>query len=225
MWLLQCRTDARYKACRIMIEYITLAGLFLASFFDLKERELPRVLTYGMVLLGFVLNFLVFREDFLIKGVSVLACIILAYLFYKFGVWAGGDFKLFAGIAFLMPVFGEIMFFPLIILLFALLSFFPFALVYICILTVKNKKLQKKVLKKFWKKRYDFFYSANFLFLIYWFDIHLIFGVALFILLEWQKKYTKCVFCGVKEVRDVWHFCERKEVREKSVLEGILQTT
>ena len=176
-----------------MIENITLAGLCLASFFDLKERELPRILTYGLVIIGFVLNFLIFPENLFEKILSISVCLIFNYGLYKFGIWAGGDFKLFAGISFLVPYFNNLLFFPLIILLFAIIAVFPFALIYVVVLMVKNKTIRKKTLKTFWKTKLDIFLSINFIFLIYLLELDLILSIFLILLLEWQKKCTKYV--------------------------------
>jgi len=159
--------------------------------FDLKDREIPRVLTYGMVLIGFILNFLIFTDDLLLKFLSIVVCLIFGYGLYKFGVWAGGDFKLFAGISFLLPIYSGLLFFPLIIILFALLVFFPFALIYMIYLMCTNKSLHKKALKEFYNNRFNLLFTANFLFLIYWINIEWFLALAVFIFLEYFKKYTK----------------------------------
>ena len=87
----------------------SLIALIIASYTDLKQRIVSDKLTYGMMAIGLigylVLGFL--ESNFFLFFNSVIAAVaafLFSLLLYKAGVWAGGDVKLFTGIAALNPV-------------------------------------------------------------------------------------------------------------------------
>lgn len=94
----------------------SLIGLSIASYTDIKERIIPDWVSYGMIVLGILLAALEsFSTNSLLPlafsaGITI-AVFILAYFFWRVGAWAGGDVKLFTGLAALNPfnpfVFGS----------------------------------------------------------------------------------------------------------------------
>ncbi len=88
---------------------ISLVGLLVASYSDIKERIVDDKISYGMVLLGLLLftgNGLLY-SDWVPLGWSVAAGIgtfVIGYLLWRIGFWAGGDVKLFTGLAVLNPI-------------------------------------------------------------------------------------------------------------------------
>ena len=88
---------------------ISLIGLVVATYTDLKERIVSDKITYGMIALGLGLHlyFSVASNDFIpfiVALVLTAATFIAAYGLWKLGMWAGGDVKLFTGLAALNPV-------------------------------------------------------------------------------------------------------------------------
>lgn len=87
---------------------VTLIGLTYAAYTDLKTRTVNDLIPIGFVVLGFLLSlFASFAQsDYSILGTAVAVTIgtfIGGYLLWKIGFWAGGDVKLFTGIAMLNP--------------------------------------------------------------------------------------------------------------------------
>ncbi len=86
----------------------SLIGLSIATYTDFKERIIPDWVSYGMIVLGLSLAA---YESFSSASMMPLfwsavitgAVFILAYLFWRAGAWAGGDVKLFTGLAALNP--------------------------------------------------------------------------------------------------------------------------
>ncbi len=73
--------------------------LILATYTDLTTRKIPNVITYPFILLGVcLLPFRPFTEVAL-----ALLGVLLSYIFYRLGIWAGGDAKLFFAISLLLP--------------------------------------------------------------------------------------------------------------------------
>lgn len=87
---------------------ISFAGLALSTYTDFRDRTIPNWLTYGLILTGLALAGV---ESYLQSSVSpllltmgvVLVTYIGAYVFWRAGAWAGGDVKLFTGLAALNP--------------------------------------------------------------------------------------------------------------------------
>tara|TARA_Y100000310_G_scaffold345396_1_gene464448 strand:- start:12688 stop:13812 length:1125 start_codon:yes stop_codon:yes gene_type:complete len=87
---------------------VSLLGLIIASYTDLKERIVRNKLSYSLIALGLVGHavFAFLESDPMIFVYSAGSAVVgfgFAYLLWKMGVWAGGDVKLFTGIAALNP--------------------------------------------------------------------------------------------------------------------------
>ncbi len=87
---------------------LSLIGLIIASYTDLRSRIIPNWIPYGMVVVGVALaGFESYQTQSIIPlfwSLSIMALTYAgAYLFWKLGAWAGGDVKLFTGLAALNP--------------------------------------------------------------------------------------------------------------------------
>lgn len=143
---------------QIQLIYFATAfvGFVLASYFDIKTREIPPSISYSLILLGLILHGF---ESYAIMDIYPLTfsffigviAFIFAYFLYRIGVWAGGDVKLFTGLGFILPSFGKLDFFPFLALGTALIAVLPFLIVYVSyffIMTPRLLEKSKKLLRK-----------------------------------------------------------------------------
>ena len=147
---------------------LTIFGLGYATYTDFKERIVANRLTFGLIAMGIVLHFadalanaqmLIFYETIF----AVIATFVFAYALYHFGVWAGGDVKLFTAIAALNPInyaflggalgisaplLGTIALplFPLTLFVFSVLAMLPYGLALSINGIRKNAELKKIIL-------------------------------------------------------------------------------
>jgi len=145
---------------------ISLAALAYGTYTDFKERIVSNWVTYGMVAVGLgghaILAFL--EADAMIfaysAGIAALT-FFFSYLLYKVGVWAGGDVKLFTGLAALNPanpailarlgILNMAMFqsnglpiFPLSLFMFSLFAMLPYGAALAGARLLKNRTEKKK---------------------------------------------------------------------------------
>jgi len=154
--------------------FISIAGLAYGTYTDFKERMISNWITYGMIVIGIagyaIVSFI--ANDWMILGTGIAVTAITfaaAYGLYKMGVWAGGDVKLFAGLAALNPVNPAILsrlgmislpafapidipIFPLTLFIFSLFAILPYGAILAGTKLLKNKK-EKKKFKQDFKKR------------------------------------------------------------------------
>ncbi|MCD6247118.1 MAG: prepilin peptidase [Candidatus Diapherotrites archaeon] len=88
---------------------ISLFGLVIATYTDLKERIVPNKLNLFLVSSGLLihLSFSYLNNNWSLFGYAIFALIysfLFAYFLYRIGAWAGGDVKLFTALAALNPV-------------------------------------------------------------------------------------------------------------------------
>ena len=80
---------------------VALVYLTVASYTDLKKREVPDWLNFGLIFSALGLRTLFSFEygwTLLINGIlGLLVCLGIAYLFYYTNQWGGGDSKLLMG--------------------------------------------------------------------------------------------------------------------------------
>jgi preflagellin peptidase FlaK len=139
---------------------LVVIGFLIASYFDLKYREIPPLLSYSLILFGLGGHALlsVLEQNTLFITQSALLCILcffFAFSLYRLGIWAGGDVKLFAALGALLPMFNTLPMFPFFALTAGLLAVFPFAIIYLSFHFVKQKKIRQHVKHEFilWLKR------------------------------------------------------------------------
>ena len=152
-----------------LLFFPTLLFLIIASLTDLKERVVSNRLNYSMLALGIGLHALwAFLESDWTILAWVLACVVATFIasfaFWKLGVWAGGDVKLFTALAALVPlnpaflpqilgyasgIFAplQIPVFPLELFIFSIFSMFPIGVLVSIRGILKRKALKERVLK------------------------------------------------------------------------------
>ena len=127
---------------------IAVIGLFIASYTDIKKREVPEVLTIGLIVAGLSLHAI---ESMLSSNYSSLISsaymTILAFVFsfflYKMGAWAGGDVKLFTGLAAVLPTLGRLDYAPFLVFAVSFLAALPFVIIYIAYFFITVKRLRQ----------------------------------------------------------------------------------
>ncbi len=86
----------------LILIIIALIVLLIASYSDLRSREVPDWLSYSLIFgalgIRLIFSLTTFDWSILLNGAIGLAvCVALAYLFYYSGQWGGGDSKLLMG--------------------------------------------------------------------------------------------------------------------------------
>jgi Flp pilus assembly protein protease CpaA len=127
---------------------IALAFFLIASYTDLKKREVPELLTTSLIALGIGLHAI---DSIVSSSTAPIAAslymTILAFAFsyflYKIGAWAGGDVKLFTGLGAILPTYGNLNYFPFLIFAVSFLAALPFIILYIGYFFVTVKKLRE----------------------------------------------------------------------------------
>ncbi len=84
----------------------TVGVLGLASYFDIKTREVPDFMSYLLIIGGALLTLLSAITSNSISGLEFLPASVgllfgFSYLMYALGQWAGGDVKLMLGLGFI----------------------------------------------------------------------------------------------------------------------------
>lgn len=92
-----------------LIHIVAITGLLIGSYVDLKKREVPDIVNYSMMLLGFVFAayFSYNQESFNPLLYSILGFILssaIGLLLYYTGQWGGGDAKALMGIGALLGI-------------------------------------------------------------------------------------------------------------------------
>ncbi len=144
---------------------IAVVACIYASYSDLTEGIIRNKLTFPLIAIGIILNAIyIFTSNasiWLFIGSLIITVIVFAlgYLFWKMGAWAGGDVKLFTGIAALIPYYAipfypslvnyQIMGlhfpllatypFPFTVIINSILAILPFLLIFVFYIAVKNK--------------------------------------------------------------------------------------
>ena len=138
---------------------ITVLFCILAAIFDVRKGIVPNWLTYGLLFFGLISN--VILAGFSSNVKFILASIIsvgvtysITYLMWKLNIWGGGDVKLFTGIASVIPfgcnigflnIFPQLSIYPFSfsVVINSVLVSFPFLLVFVLYLIVKNNVFKK----------------------------------------------------------------------------------
>ncbi len=158
----------------LLFFFISIAALSWGTYSDLKERLVSNWLTYGLVVIGLIghgiLAFLEKDPIIFVTSLAVtVATFVMAYGLYKAGVWAGGDVKLFTGLAALnpvnpniltslgllnIPIFASITLpvFPASLFVFSLFAMLPYGAILAGARLLKNKVEKKKFKKQFTKR-------------------------------------------------------------------------
>ncbi len=190
---------------------ISVIGLIIATYTDLKARIVPNTLNYGLAIIGVLL----FGVISIIEWNSmpiVLSILGLCYGFFfgwimwKIGVFAGGDVKLFMGLGALNPFTPALLkaglltnasvpLFPITLFLYSLVCFLPYGIFVMIYRVSKNKKFQKELYYEMKPKVILAIETA-------------IFASAVYVILDFIKFNTWAVI----PIIIVWGFLGKKKV-------------
>ena len=188
---------------------ISVIGVLVATYTDLKERIVPNRLNFALALLGLMIygiqSFLVESPlPFLYSFWGMIFGFLFGWILWKGGVFAGGDVKLFTALGALNPftpallkidpfVTSQFNVFPITLFIYSTFAFLPYGLAIMFYKLSKNKGFQKKLwndLKSRLKQATHFaFFSAGAYTLLEIYEINPL--VILPIILVWilMKEY------------------------------------
>lgn len=133
---------------------IALIGSSVAAAWDLKTTEIPDQIPHTMIVLALILSIVqsVLQGSYMPVVMSLLAggsFLALGFILYFFGQWGGGDAKLLAAVAFLLPTtpkfFNQelLLPFPLTYLLNVLYVGAAYMVGYAFVVSLMNKKVTR----------------------------------------------------------------------------------
>lgn len=153
----------------LAIAIVTICCI-IATYTDIKHQIIPNKLTFSTIIIGIILvsiYFALINEFNLLYYISIIIIYVISYIFWRLGVWAGGDVKLFTAIStLLVPEFLDIlpkymlfgvslpfnlasMRIPTLLVVFnSVLSIMPIILVYVTVIIIKDKPYLMDKLKK-----------------------------------------------------------------------------
>ncbi|HNV01006.1 MAG TPA: A24 family peptidase C-terminal domain-containing protein [archaeon] len=147
---------------------ISIIGLLIATYTDLKERIVSNKLNFSLAIIGLIIYLIqsYFEQTPLPIIFSLLGLIIgftFGWILWKIGVFAGGDVKLFMALGALNPFTPAILkigeftnsnfqIFAITLFIYSLIGFLPYAMLVI-LLKLKNNKEARNNLIKDAKKR------------------------------------------------------------------------
>jgi len=135
---------------------IGIVFFLIASYTDIKRREVPETLTIGLIGTGLFLHLLesLMKSDpgFIISSayMAVLA-FAFSYFLYRIGAWAGGDVKLFTGLGAILPYYGQLDYFPFLVFASAFIAALPFIAIYIGYFFIRIGKLREMIMPVFYR--------------------------------------------------------------------------
>ena len=147
----------------VLVSIIALVVLTVASYTDIKTREVPDWLNYGLIGVGFALNglFSIVRWDnsFIINSLIGFGIFfIFAYIMFYAGQWGGGDSKILMGLGALLGFNGQLDTFPFMIsfLINLLIVGAVYGLLWSISLVFRNfKKFKKEYFRLLGQKKYE----------------------------------------------------------------------
>lgn len=132
---------------------VAIVALGLASYQDMKTREIPDILSFSLIGIGLILAILSSLticsfQPIIASILGLIAAVIVGFMLYYTGQWGGGDTKILMGMGtiigldinvFLITIPNLIIFFINIFIIGAL-----FGLIYVIYLAIRNKNKFKK---------------------------------------------------------------------------------
>jgi len=143
----------------LLLFSIAFAALLIGSWTDIKVREVPDWLNFGLIFAGIGIRLLysaiTFEWMFLVNGLIGLGVFIaVAYIMFYAGLWGGGDSKMLMGLGALIGLPLTLKPFPLLIVFFINVIIIGgiYGLFYSIGLAVKHRK---KFVREFFKIIHD----------------------------------------------------------------------
>lgn len=149
---------------------IAILSCIIATYTDIKKEIIPDALTVSIGIIGILFTsvyYYLINQFNILYYFSILFIFLLTYALWYFGVWAGGDVKLFTALSTLvipenmllipkyqinnlvLPVFSYKFFIPVLLIIFnSILVILPLIIVIISFIVIKKKPYLKKQLKK-----------------------------------------------------------------------------
>lgn len=143
---------------------ISLIGLFVATYTDLKERIVPNKLNYGLAIIGLILFLIqsIMQNSplpFIYSFLGMCFGFFFGWIMWKAGIFAGGDVKLFMGLGALNPFTPALLrigaltnmnlpIFPVTLFIYSLFAFLPYGIFVVIVKLLKNKKMQKEIFEE-----------------------------------------------------------------------------
>lgn len=206
---------------------IALIALVIGTYTDIKTREVPDWLNYGLIFIGLGgrLIFSLVTSDFgyIIEGLlGLVLFLVIAYIMYYTGQWGGGDSKMLMGLGALIGLQFKVDSLLIAFFVNALFVGAVYGLIYSLVLAFsKKKKFLKEWNKLFSKKiivgvRRLMLIAALFLAIIFFFSKDYIIRLLLLVL-------VLLVFVGFYVyvfVKAVENSCMFKYVKPRQLTEG-----
>jgi len=123
--------------CYVAI-FVAIAGSIIASYTDVKTKEIPNYLTFSMIFLGLLFFSLKFYREW-IFFIPLIASYFLIWFIWRAGMWGGGDAKLMMGLMALLPPCYGIHFIPLFFIMVAFVSLIHYS-IFGMIQAIKERK-------------------------------------------------------------------------------------
>jgi Flp pilus assembly protein protease CpaA len=143
---------------------VSLIGLVIATYTDLKERIVTNKLNFGLAILGLLMYSVVsiMTNDItpiLFSIFGLFYGFMFGWLLWKGGVFAGGDVKLFMALGALNPFTPALIksgilssinipLFPVTLFVYALVSFLPYGMFVVLYKLSKNKPFRKQLIEE-----------------------------------------------------------------------------
>jgi Flp pilus assembly protein protease CpaA len=138
----------------IILLVLAFVVLIIASFNDLKTREVPDYLSYSLLVIAIILRLLWFISE---RNINIIiwapiafsVLFLFSYLMYRAGQWGGGDVKVMMGLSVLLAWFPWESTFPFFVDFFlnSLIVGAFYGLIAVCVIGLLNwGKLKKQLL-------------------------------------------------------------------------------
>ncbi len=93
----------------LIIAAVCLAGLLVGTYTDIRTREVPDWINYGLIFSGFgiaiIYSIVYWNLSYILKSIAGFGLFfIIAYVMYYTGQWGGGDSKMIMGIGALVGI-------------------------------------------------------------------------------------------------------------------------
>ena len=140
---------------------ITMLFSIIAAIYDVKSNVVPNLVTYGLLFFGLISNLFLSLVSSNLKFIlaSFISMVItnaITYMLWKLNMWGGGDVKLFTAIATVIPsglnidflnIFPQLSIYPFAfsVVINSILISFPFLVIFLCYLIVKNEIFKGKI--------------------------------------------------------------------------------
>ena len=142
------------EASSIILLLVAFVCVGFASYKDIKTHEIPDKLPYAMVVLGVGISsfFGGLSGDIGLPLSSITAGVmafLIGMIFWKLGVWAGGDAKFYAGLVVILPSLGflKLPLFPIALLLVSMSGFVVYTFIHSIYYAARKVDSRMKLVK------------------------------------------------------------------------------